>query len=66
MTAAWLRAILILPGNVLGTIPALLLWFTGCRWPEGDRWPWVLMGGTLVAAGLAMASTVRPGWAVED
>ena len=55
MTAAWLRAILILPGNVLVTIPVLLLYLTGYQWPEESRWPWIVAGGALFAAGLALA-----------
>ena len=55
MTAAWLRAILILPGNVLVTVPALLLYFTGYRWPGEGRLPWLIAGGALLALGLALA-----------
>ena len=55
MKTAWLRTILILPGNVLVTIPALLLYFTGYQWPEGNRLPWWVGGGVLLAAGLALA-----------
>ena len=55
MNSAWIRAILILPGNVLVTIPELLLYFTGYQWPEENRLPWLIAGGVLFAAGLALA-----------
>ena len=55
MNAAWLRAILILPGNVLVTVPSLLLYFTGYRWPDESRWPLVAAGIALCASGLLLA-----------
>ena len=56
MATAWLRAILILPGNVLVTIPALLLYFTGYEWPGGDRLPQTIGGAALILAGLWLAA----------
>ena len=56
MRAAWLRAILILPGNVLVTIPAVLLYVTGYRWPEESRLPWVIAGAFQFAAGFLLAA----------
>ena len=58
MTRAMAKAILILPVNALGTIPALLLWAAG-EWPASwaflmqGRWQmWVALA--LIAAGLSL------------
>lgn len=55
MTAAWIRTIIVLPGTVLVFVPALLLYLTDYRWPAEARWPWWIVGGTLIVAGLALA-----------
>jgi len=58
MKAAWIRAIVILPGNVLVVIPTMLLYVTSYCWP-GDvpwnAWPWKVAGGVLIALGLCLA-----------
>ena len=56
MVAAWIRTIVILPGTVLVTVPALLLYFTGYGWPEGERLPEIIGGIALIAAGLFLAA----------
>jgi len=58
MKAAWVRAIVILPGNVLIVIPAIVLCFTGWRWPGMDgvwRWLGLAAGGVLFALGFSLA-----------
>jgi protein-S-isoprenylcysteine O-methyltransferase Ste14 len=55
-----LRAILVLPGNVLGVIPALLLWWSGdWRLSRPDE-PTFWLGAACLAAGLTlMTLTIR-------
>jgi len=53
----WLRAILILPANVLGTVPALLLWWKGGVRMAGPGSVRLWVALACFAAGIALMAT---------